>query len=351
MRAGRFSKTGHAFIACALLWGFGLVAHAQEAFYDDAGRRVLLTQPIERVFAAGAPAEVLLYTLAPEMLVGRNHLPSDAAQAFMPPEYRTPTPIVNLPDRDDPRYDAELLALDVDLYIDYGTVDADYVSALEAITGRTGVPGIILDGALSNVADVYRRLGAALGVPGRGEHLAAEAERIIATYRGGLADPPVRVYLACSANGLIPCLEDRSSGEVARLLGAVNVAGNTATAPRRALTLDEINESAPDIVIAASREAAAAMRADPAWQRIPAVAAGRVYAPPELPFGWGPRPPSVNRLAGLIWLAYAGRERPFDAAFESDVRRFFATFYHVTLRPAQVEELVGGASPAFALSF
>ena len=45
---------------------------AQTAFVDDASRRVALPQRVNRVFAAGAPAEVLLYTLTPEMLVGRN---------------------------------------------------------------------------------------------------------------------------------------------------------------------------------------------------------------------------------------------------------------------------------------
>lgn len=47
----------------------------QTAFVDDAKRSVVLAPRITRVFAAGAPAEVLLYTLVPQMLVGRNRLP------------------------------------------------------------------------------------------------------------------------------------------------------------------------------------------------------------------------------------------------------------------------------------
>ena len=194
-------------------------AAAQTAFTDDAGRSVVLPARVDRVFAAGAPAEVLLYTLVPEKLAGRNHMPSAAALELMPPEYRAPRQIVNLPDRDDPRYDAELLALDVDVYVDYGTIDDDYVAALEAISERTGIAGIILDGSLENVPSVYRRLGVALGVPERGERLAREAERIIDKYRGALADPPVRVYLACSQNGLTPCVEGHSSGEAAAAAG------------------------------------------------------------------------------------------------------------------------------------
>ena len=42
----------------------------QGRFLDDAGRSVALPSRVSRVFAAGAPAEVMVYTLAPDLLVG-----------------------------------------------------------------------------------------------------------------------------------------------------------------------------------------------------------------------------------------------------------------------------------------
>ena len=57
-------------------------------------------------------------------------------------------------------------------------------------------------------------------------------------------------------------------------------------------------------------------------------------------YSWGARPPSVNRLAGLIWLTYVLSERPFDAQFDADVRSFFADFYHVELSDQQLRRLV-----------
>ena len=315
-------------------------AMAQTAFTDAAGRSVVLPAQVDRVFAAGAPAEVLLYTLVPEKLAGRNQMPSPAALELVPPEYRAPVQIVNLPDRDDARYDAELLALDVDVYVDYGTVDDDYVAALEAISGRTGVPGVILDGRLPQIPAVYRQLGVALGVAERGARLAAEAERLLGKYRGRLAAAAPRVYLACSQNGLSPCLQGHSAGEAAELLGAINAAGSIDDAPRRPLTLAEIRATAPDVIIAANRDAAAAIRADVAWRDVAAVAAGRVHAPPALPFNWGPRPPSVNRLAGLIWMAYVLPGRPFDDDFFADLRSFFTAFYHTEPTREQLRELV-----------
>jgi iron complex transport system substrate-binding protein len=311
---------------------------AETRFTDDAKRIVTLPAHVSRVFAAGAPAEVLLYTLVPEMLVGRNHMPTAAALEFMPPALRSPKPIKKLPDRDDPRYDDELVALMPDVYVDYGTVDDDYVGAVDAIEGRTKVPAIILDGRLTNIPETYRRIGAALGVPERAEPLAEEAQRLIDKYRDAAAS--VRVYLACSRDSLMPCLQGHAYGEAADLLGALNTAGTTATAPKRPLTVQEVRLSKPDVVVAASQLSADIMRNDPEWHEVDAVASGLVFFPPEQPFSWGPRPPSVNRLLGLVWMAYVLRSRPFDDAFFADVTSAFETFYHFTPTRDQIARLV-----------
>ena len=153
------------------------------------------------------------------MLVGRNRVPEGEAVEFFPPPYRNPIFIKQLPEVDNPSADAELLALKPDVYIDYGTVQEDYVASVEAVQRRTRVPGIILDGALTLIPDTYRRLGAALGVADRGERLAATADRIMTKYRNVLASTSAapRVYLACSADGFMPCLEDDSAGEAAQM--------------------------------------------------------------------------------------------------------------------------------------
>jgi iron complex transport system substrate-binding protein len=205
------------------------------------------------------------------------------------------------------------------------------------------VPGIILDGNLARIPETYRRLGTALGVSARGSMLAAAAERILTKYRGMLsASGPTRVYLACSADGFVPCLEDDSAGEQLEWLGGVNVAGTRATAPRRPLTIDEIRAFAPRaIVMTGAPGIAARLRANPAWQSLEAVTAGRVYQYPGLPYGWGARPPSVNRLPGLMWLAYVAAGRAFDAELDADVRGFFKDFYHLELTDQQSRTLVG----------
>ena len=273
---------------------------------DDAKRSVVLPASVGRVFAAGAPAEVLLYTLVPEKLAGRNRLPEGDAVEFFPPAFRNPVFIRQLPEVDNPAADAELVALKPDVYVDYGTVQEDYIASLEAVQKRTGVPGIILDGGLSRIPAVYRRLGAALSVGARGDQLADAAERLLTKYRGALSAPvPVRVYLACSADGLQPCLADQTAGEQLAWLGGVNVAGSRASAPRRPLTIDEVKALSPQVVVIerpSRRRRAAAGESRVAVGRGGCSRTGVRVAGPSIQLGRAAavgQPPAGSRVARL----------------------------------------------------
>lgn len=317
---------------------------AQSRFVDDANREVTLSSSVERVFAAGAPAEVLLHTLAPEKLVGRNRIPEGDAVEFFPSPYRTPVLIRRLPSANDPAGDAEFRALKPDLYVDYGTVDQDYVAVVDAVQKRTGTAGVILDGGLERIPATYRRLGKALGVQNRGEHLAAATEHILNRYRNSLrangATP--RVYLACSSDVVIPCYSDERGGEVLEWLGGSNVAGASRSAPMRPLTVDEIRKFEPRfVVVHGGAQAVERLRSTPEWSAVPAIAEGRVLGWPNLPYSWGSRPPSVNRLIGLIWLSAVASGRSPNAV-TNDIRGFFRDYYQVELTDAQLRTLLEG---------
>src|SRR5207244_2180796 len=60
---------------------------------DSAGRRVVVPARIERVFAAGPPATVFVYTLAPDALLGWYRPLTLDERAYIPPRYAPlPTP-------------------------------------------------------------------------------------------------------------------------------------------------------------------------------------------------------------------------------------------------------------------
>ena len=74
---------------------------------------------------------------------------------------------------------------------------------------------------------------------------------------------------------------------------------------------------------------------------MPAVRTNRVYTAPRLPFDWVARPPSVNRLLGLVWVAMILSPEQTRDAFEQDIRKLFATYLHRELSTTELQELLG----------
>ena len=68
------------FVAAAPAWA--------RTVTDSAGRVVAVPDHIARVFAAGPPAAVLLYVIAPQDMIGWVKAPDDAAKAYLLPAVR-----------------------------------------------------------------------------------------------------------------------------------------------------------------------------------------------------------------------------------------------------------------------
>ena len=60
---------------------------AAKPFTDSGGRRVNVPDEVHRVFPAGPPASVTLFTLAPEKMLGWLRAPSPEARPFLPTRY------------------------------------------------------------------------------------------------------------------------------------------------------------------------------------------------------------------------------------------------------------------------
>ncbi len=312
-------------------------------FTDHAGRAHALAAPPERIAAAGAPAEILLYTLVPERLVGWNRQLTTAARRYIPEPLQPRVHISYLPDAENTSRDADFIALQPQLILDYGSMHSDYAARADAVQTRLKVPFVLLDGRLERIPEVYRALGTLLGVEARAEKLAMLAESLLAKYRGMLAGNvgAKRVYISSAADGLMPVFLDDSSNEVFAWLGLPNVAGSVDDMLQFPIGFSEVANWQPDTIFALAPAFLEHSSAAKEWQLVPAVRTNRVYTAPRLPFDWVARPPSVNRLLGLVWVAMILSPEQTRDAFEQDIRKLFATYLHRELSTTELQELLG----------
>jgi iron complex transport system substrate-binding protein len=232
------------------------------------------------------------------------------------------------------------------LIFDFGSVRDTYVSLAERVQAQTGIPYILIDGTFANTAAAVRLLGSVLGVEEQAERIATYVESTFARIDATLAKVPQdarpRVYLARGPSGLETGLKGSINTEIIERVGGVNVALDPSGA-RRGLVqvpVEQVVVWNPDTVITWDRDFYEAVWQDFYWQSVDAVASGRVYLSPTAPFGWIDRPPSLNRMIGLEWLAGLFYPDQANQDLREVTRSFYDLFYHVDLTDAELDRLL-----------
>ena len=158
-----------------LLLAFVTPASARSVV-DATGRTIEIPDRIERVMPAGQPAAALLYTLAPEKMIGWPHSPGPAARNLLGPNFAGLPEVAPLVQ--DGKIQAEQIqAARPDVILDYGSTAPRYADRATMVQQATGIPVLLLDGKLERTPEIYRLLGEMLGTEERAAILAGDAER------------------------------------------------------------------------------------------------------------------------------------------------------------------------------
>ena len=335
---------------CAVLalLAAGMSIAQARPFTDAAGRKVELPEAISRVFAAGPPAAVLAYVLAPDKLAGWVRAPGAAEKPFLLPSVRDLPTTGRLTGKEASADAAAVLAAKPDIILDVGTVNADYAALADRIQKETGVPYVLIDGSLAHSGETLREVGGLLGVPERGRELAGYADATLGKLKETLARVPQdsrpRIYYGRGVDGLETGLAGSINLEAVEAMGAVNVASVAGNGGLTHVSLQQIAAWKPDVILAETAQFAKSAGTDAALAGIPAVRDGRIYVPPSLPFGWIDSPPSVNRLIGLRWLEHRLYPQFFSGDLAAETRRFYRMFYGVDPGDDAIAGLLQGAA-------
>jgi iron complex transport system substrate-binding protein len=317
---------------------------------DSAGRLVTIPDRVERVMAAGPPAAVVLYVLAPEKMIGWTAAPRPNERDLLLPAVRNLPELGRLTGRGDTANIEVVLKAKPDLIFDFGSVTATYSSLAARVQDQTGVPYLLFDGRLDRTAETVRQLGRALGVKERAEQIARYIEETEELLDGRFLDLPAaerrRVYFAREPNGLETGLTGSINTEIIERAGGINVAERGALRSGLAnVSMEQVIAWAPDTIITWDANFFASYATDPLWSTVPAVMSKRVYLAPRLPFGWIDAPPSINRYIGLRWIARLLYPDRFPEDIRTTARDFFKLFYQSEPDDATLDRILAGAQP------
>jgi len=330
--------------ALAWLWPGVAASQARRVFVDSAGRRVELSERVDRIYAAGPPASILVFAIAPDKLIGWTSAWREAERPFIARRYADLPTLGRLTGRGNTANVEVVLQAKPDFIVDYGTVSPTLSSLADRVQEQTGIPYVLLDGEFDRMTEAILLVGRIANEEKRATELARYAQDTVSDINRRIAkisqERRPRVYYGRGPQGLNTGLAGSISAQFIEQLGAVNVAAELGKGGLVQVSIEQVLRWNPDFVITIDPNFHAAARSHPIWRELPAIKAGRIHLAPNVPFGWIDFPPSINRLIGLRWLARILYPDVFPEDLRPIVRDFYTRCYHQAPTEAQLEALL-----------
>jgi iron complex transport system substrate-binding protein len=301
-------------LACLL----SSLAFAQSPVVDSTGRHVRPPAKVERVYAAGPPASVLAFAIAPDKLVGwtRGMRPNEGQ--FFDERYANLPELGRLAGRGD-------------------TANVEVV-----LRAKTGIPYALFDGRLESTPAVLRALGRLMGDERAAEALAAwyESELNDARARAARGKAKPLVYYGRGPAGLQTGGKGSINVEVLEFLGVRNAAAE-ARAGLVSVPFEQVILWNPQVILTTDPNFWRLAWVDTRWRAVDAVSRKQVFLSPHLPFGWFDFPPGANRLLGIWWAGKLLEPEAFDVDLRAKARELHRRFYHRVPTEGQLDALLG----------
>ena len=297
-------------VVLALGASLGAVSARAREITDMAGRKIEVPEKITRVYSASYPLTVLLYVLAPDLLVAVNVPPNAQQMKFLPPEIGKLPASGGTPMRGSAANPEEVMALRPDLILawlepmhDRGVTDRNF--------GRTGLPiaYIQLD-SIKDYPPALKFLGDLLDRRERAAELANYISGAIARVEKAVGSVPddkkTRYYYAEGPDGLATECSNSFHVEAIRLAGGFNIdqCQQSNHVGMERISLEEIMVGKPSVIIALTPDFKELAKTSPQWRHVEAAAQGRIAIVPRMRFNWLDRPPGFMRALGAQWLAH-----------------------------------------------
>jgi iron complex transport system substrate-binding protein len=316
-------------------------AFAQTPAVDATGREIKPPAKVERVFAAGPPASVLVFAIAPGKLAGwtRGMRPNEAQ--FFEERYARLPELGRLTGRGDTANVEVVLQAKTDLIVDVGGTGPSLAALAQSVQERTKIPYALFDGRIESTPATLRALGKLMGNEKEAEALAAwfENELKDAKRRAGVASARPLVYYGRGGAGLQTGGAGSINVEVLEFLGVRNAAAE-ARAGLVTVSFEQVILWNPQVILTTDPNFWRMVWNDPRWRAVDAVSRKQVFLSPHLPFGWFDFPPGANRLMGIWWAGRILEPKAFDIDLRAKAREFYRRFYHRTPSEAQLDAML-----------
>ncbi|MDD1727878.1 MAG: ABC transporter substrate-binding protein [Methanospirillum sp.] len=328
--------------------GFTVVyAEDTRTITDMVGRQVTVPTEIDSVLGTSPPTSEAVYMINPDTLIGLNFAFNDTN--YVSEKYR------NLPNVGGQQMGNALnyetfLSMKPDIILfgsSPGTNVSDTIDDMQRKLYPIPVVGVIDATNAKEYGPGIIFLGDLLDQKEKASELNTFYDTMYKTVTEKVATIPedqrVRVYYAEGPDGLKTDPEVSDHAQLITICGGKNVAevNEKGAGGMSPVSIEQVLSWNPDLILAGDSRFYKSVLSDPNWKDINAVKNKNVFLIPNQPFGWIDRPPGVNRIIGIPWLAQAFYPDLFaDMDLSVYIKEFYSKFYHYDLSDDEINDII-----------
>ncbi|GHT60814.1 ABC transporter substrate-binding protein [Bacteroidia bacterium] len=336
-------------IGCLLVLNLIVLEATAREVTDMAGRKVSLPVTVNKVFADRF-ISLMAFALDEKMLCNATFSVPDAGQKYISKAYfDKPLAETNA---------EEILKLHPDVIL-LSFLDDDDRETAENWQTKLHIPVLLVRFELPKYREAFAFLGQALNR----QTAANQIINFLDTYIISLNEQAKKiakrptVYYAEGNLGLNTEAAGSLHSQVIDYLNARNVAQvkTSSIHGMAVVSIEQVLLWQPDVIVAWSGFPAGMdlsktvkkefstreyILSNSVWQQVAAARNKKVHQVPALPFGWIDRPPSVNCLPGVLWLAKQLYPENMTFDLNEALKACFRLFYHVEITDKDVTYLI-----------
>lgn len=316
---------------------------------DMQGNAVFIKDDIKRVFSSSPPMMALLYTLAPEYMIGVNYRFLEVEKTYMLKEIQYLPVLGGFFGSGQQASLEKLISLKPDIVFAWDRTlepESGFIKTLQ----KVNIP--IFQIRQNNFEDsiaAINLMGEVLNKQERAQSLTKYAKDSLSRVKQSVElldkDKKIRVFFAQGLDGLMTECESDVSSEIITLAGGINVHScdiNKST-KREKITLEKLYKYDPDIIFVREKSTFDDIsKSTSTWRNLKAHKNNKIFLAPSSPFAWLSRPPSFMRFLGLPWMHKKMYPDHFEFDENKETKNFYELFLHVKLEDSDVEKLFKG---------
>ena len=315
-------------------------------FTDSTGRQITVPARIDKVAVSGPLAQIVVFALCPDKLVGVANEWDESAQQFLDEKYYNLPLLGQLYGGKGELNLETLLSSEAQVVIDVGEAKSTIVEDMDALQEQTGIPFVHIDAKLASMDETYTMLGDLLGVADEAKALADYCRTTYDSVKSAVDGVEKADLLYITGDtGLNVIAQGSFHAEVIDLLSSnlAVVDEPSSKGSGNEVDMEQILNWNPDVILFAPGSIYATVGEDAAWQGVTAIQNGAYYEVPMGPYNWMGFPPSVQRLLGMQWMAKVLYPDAVDYDMYEAAGTYFQMFYHCDLTQEQYDALVANS--------